>query len=158
MTMYGLTGPQVKTLVKIKEKVLGTSSTTSSVPPSAATQHQRGVMHLQLTSSTDPLTGLWDAVQVVIGSAGAVTAVDGGGTIKVVVRGCVMKAGLVVIATNDFGTWVADGYPCVRQDRGNNFDQQPYVFEGGVMKEKLLVTANGISWTREKRDLSDEEC
>jgi hypothetical protein len=157
MTMYGLTGPQVKTLVKIKEKVLGTSSTTSSVPPSAATQHQRGVMHLQLTSSTDPLTGLWDAVQVVIGSAGAVTAVDGGGTIKVVVRGCVMKAGLVVVATNDFGTWVADGYPFRVLDWGTGA-QSPFIYEGDIMKIKTWKTTNGITWTQEKINIDTEPC
>jgi hypothetical protein len=115
-------------------------------------------MHLQLTSSANPLTGLWDAVQVVIGSAGTVTAVDGGGTIKVVVRGCVMKAGLVVVATNDFGTWVADGYPFRVLDWGGTGAQSPFMVESDILKLKTLKTDNGIVWTSEKINISDEEC
>jgi len=106
--------------------------------------------------------GKWAATAIAGGTWAAITGAPGWtSTNPIQVVGPPMKAGLIVLAfwaPYSGGYWEASGYQCVVQDRGDAYDSSPYIFEDSVMKEKLWVTTDGITWTREKRALITEVC
>ncbi len=139
----------------------GQSKSAGSAP--TRDRLSRGETLVQLVAQ---ITGnRWTANEVDL-SGVTVLAITGGrtwdATDPIIIIGPPAKAGLVMTARkignySGVTTWIADGYEWRVMDFGTGA-QAPFIFESGTMKMKTLKTDDGITWTAEKIDISDEEC
>lgn len=111
----------------------------------------------RITGVVDIAYNTYAAVEVTF-DEGALATVDDGIVITsgspLQILGPPMKAGLIVAAFFDLGSWIGYGY----EWRVLDWDAGPLVIADGKFQWKTKVTADGITWTQETKPWDGTVC